>query len=427
MKNLSVYESDLLNEKYDRFMHESGLEVVVFPKKLSTYYASFGTRYGSVDNCFKLEGEEEFTTVPDGIAHYLEHKMFEQEDGVDAFERYAQTGASANAFTSNKRTVYLFSCTEQFDESLEILLDFVTSPYFTPETVQKEQGIIGQEIKMYEDNPGWTGYQTLMECMYKNNGVKIDIAGTCESIAQITADILYKCYNTFYSLSNMTLSVCGDVTPEQVAAVCDKVLKPCEEKKIIRFSEEEPAEVVTERVVKQRSVAKSLFYIGVKDTDISAIPAERTKKKAAMNILNDIMFSHSGEFFNTLFAEGLINPQFGYEYEHNSSYSFNLFAGESDNPDEVLSRIQAYVEKTKETGLDAEDFERCKRGVYAAAVRGFDDAGTISNTMIDCLFEEEDIFALPEIVSKITLEDVTALLHSVYAPGRYAMCIVEPV
>ena len=169
MVDFTVKENKMLGEKYYMFKHKTGLDVYVFPKKMTTSYALFATRYGAVDNRFKLSDDKDFTSVPDGIAHFLEHKMFECEGGVDAFELYAKTGANANAYTSNTMTAYLFSCTEKFYESLEILLNFVTHPYFTEETVRKEQGIIGQEIRMYDDHPGARLEKGLLNALYKQN------------------------------------------------------------------------------------------------------------------------------------------------------------------------------------------------------------------------------------------------------------------
>ncbi|MGN1443956.1 MAG: EF-P 5-aminopentanol modification-associated protein YfmH, partial [Acutalibacteraceae bacterium] len=216
-------ESKLLNEKYVEINHKSGLKIFVMEKPDYTgAFAMFGTKYGSVDTCFKLKNEADYTKVPEGIAHFLEHKLFESED-LDAFERFEKTGANANAFTSFDKTCYIFQCADNFSESLEILLDFVKHPYFTEATVQKEQGIIGQEIKMYQDDPDWQVLFNLLRGLYVNNPVRIDIAGTVESIAQINADLLYSCYNTFYNLSNMALAVVGNVTVNQVLEIADKV------------------------------------------------------------------------------------------------------------------------------------------------------------------------------------------------------------
>ena len=216
--NITVKENARIGEKYYYMKHRSGLDIYVIPKKLTSAYALFCTRYGAVDNCFKLEGDKDFTRVPDGIAHYLEHKMFENEDGVDTFSRFAAYGASANAFTSMNITAYLFKCTENFEKNLEILLDYVTHPYFTPENVEKERGIISQEIRGREDWPEVVQYMNLLSALYERSQAKIRVAGTVESIREIDAETLYKCYDVFYNLSNMFLCISGDVTPEEVLA-----------------------------------------------------------------------------------------------------------------------------------------------------------------------------------------------------------------
>ena len=216
--------SSILDERYYEIDHPTGLKIFVMPKAhYRSAYAVIGTKYGSIDNRFKRSDAAEYTQVPEGIAHFLEHKLFESEE-LDAFQRFAATGASANAYTSFDKTCYLFQCSDRFDQSLEILLDFVQHPYFTPQTVEKEQGIIGQEITMYYDVPGWMSTFNLLRCLYKNHPVRIDIAGTVESISHITDKLLYDCYNTFYNLHNMALAVVGNVTPEQVLAVCDRCL-----------------------------------------------------------------------------------------------------------------------------------------------------------------------------------------------------------
>ena len=210
---------EAIGEEYFFTKHPSGLEIYIYPKKgYSSKYAILGTNFGSVNNTFKLKNEENFTVVPDGIAHYLEHKLFASENG-DAFELFAKTGASANAYTSFEKTAYLFSCTSGFEANLRHLLDFVQTPYFTEENVTKEQGIIGQEIRMYEDDPQWRSYFNTIEALYRNNPVRRDIAGTVESIAKITPQLLYDCYRTFYHPSNMILFCTGQVNPEQVEAI----------------------------------------------------------------------------------------------------------------------------------------------------------------------------------------------------------------
>ena len=253
-----------VGDSYYQVEHPSGLTVLLYPKEhCSTTYAIFGTRYGSIDNCFQRSDEAGPESVPEGIAHYLEHKLFESEEG-DAFERFSKTGASANAFTSFESTCYLFSTTDQVYQSLEILLDFVQSPYFTEETVRKEQGIIGQEIKMYDDDPQWRVMFNYLKAMYRSHPIREDIAGTVESIAKITPELLYRCYNTFYNLGNMVLAIAGNFQVDKALAVCDKMLKPAAPVTVQRVFPQEPDTIVQPVVEERLSVASPLFQFGFK-------------------------------------------------------------------------------------------------------------------------------------------------------------------
>ena len=429
MAEYKVKENQMLGEKYYSFKHKSGLEVFVFPKEMTTSYAIFATRYGAVDNKFKLDTDANFTTVPDGIAHFLEHKLFECEGGVDAFELFAKTGASANAYTTNTMTGYLFSCTEKFYESLEILLDFVTHPYFTEKTVQKEQGIIAQEIKMYEDHPGARLHKELMKALYKKNKIRIDVAGTVESISEINAEILYKCYNTFYNLNNMTLSICGNVDVESVEAVCDKMLENAPQITVIRDSEDddEPKEVNKKRAVCQLDVSKPIFAIGIKDTNISADPSERMKKAYAYEILDEILFSQSSSFYNELYEENLISQDLSSGSEVTKHFSFNVISSESSNPEEVYSRFVKYIEDVKKTGLDNEAFELSKRTVYASNIKSFDSTEDIANNFIFNHFDDGDMLDAPQIIETIDMEYVTNLLNECFKEEYYAMSVVNPI
>ena len=429
MAEYKVKENQMLNEKYYSFKHKSGLEVFVFPKEMTTSYAIFATRYGAVDNKFKLDTDLEYTIVPDGIAHFLEHKLFECEGGIDAFELFSKTGANANAFTSNTMTGYLFSCTEKFNESLKILLDFVTHPYFTKETVQKEQGIIAQEIRMYDDNPGARLHKELMNALYKNNKIKIDVAGTVESIGEITAEILYKCYNTFYNLNNMTLSICGNVDVKEVEAICDEALEIAPSINVIRDSEDadEPKEVNRPRVYCSLDVSKPIFAIGIKDSNIPKDARERVKKAYATEILDEILFSQSSKFYNELYEENLIAQDLSSGCEITKGFSFNVISSESSDPEEVYSRFVKYIEETKKTGLDNEAFELSKRTVYASNIKSFDSTEDIANNFIFNHFDGADLLDAPQIIDEIDMEYVTTLLNESFNEEYYAMSIVNPI
>lgn len=427
MPDIKTKRSEFLREEYYSYKHKSGLDVYVFPKKMSSTYALFATKYGSVDNKFKLDGDETFTTVPDGIAHYLEHKLFENPNGEDTFTRFAKYGASANAYTGNTMTAYLFSCTSNFSECLEILLDFVTTPYFTPETVEKEQGIIAQEIRMYDDHPFRRLYHMMLEAMYEKHSVRINVAGTVESISHITADILYECYRVFYNLSNMMLIVCGDVTVSEVDEVCDKVLKEQKPVEIIRDCPDEKAEVYMERTECSMQVAKPLFAIGVKDVDIPEDGRGRMEKSAAAEIVNDVLFGKAGDFFNSLYEEGLISGSFEAGYAISRSYAFNEVFGESDDPDEVYRRFCEHVESAKKNGLPREDFERSKRALYANMVKWFDSTDDIANNFLQFKIDDGDLLDYADIMAEVTFEDASELLSGLFKNEHYCLAIVKPL
>ena len=428
MKNeIIIRENGILGEKYYKIRHTSGLDIYVFPKKLSTAYALFATRYGASDNCFRLEGDAEFTTVPDGIAHFLEHKMFENEDGSDAFNQYAATGANANAFTSSQTTAYLFSCTENFEESLGVLLDMVTHPYFTEKTVQKEQGIIAQEIRMGEDNPSRALYYGMIRSLYSENHIRINVAGTVESIAEINAELLYRCYEVFYNLHNMALFICGDVTPESVIAVADAHLEIAPPMKIERRENPEPAEIAQKRFLRKMQVAKPLFAIGIKDTDISPDPAQRMRRQCVMDILNEILFSRSSSLRNALYEEGLIGASLSYGYGVCDTHSYSSISGESKDPEEVYSRIWAYIRAMQESGVDSAAFERCKRVIYADCVASYDDTSEIAHALMDMVFDDEELFDEPEAIASVTVEDVNNLLRTVFNEEKAVMAVVAPI
>lgn len=423
--NMTVFENKALNEKYYFFCHKSGLRVYVYPKKMSTAYAAFATKFGSVDNEFVLDGKN--ITLPDGTAHFLEHKMFENEDGTDTFELYAKTGANANAYTTSDRTVYLFSAADNVMQSLEILLGFVTRPYFTDKTVSKEQGIIGQEIKMYDDNPNWQLYYGMVSGLFVNNPVRIDTAGTVKTIAEITPEKLFEAYNTFYSLSNMVLCVCGDVTPKDVEAVCDKVLKKGEVHDIKRIYPDEPEGVKEEFVTKHMRVSMPMFSIGIKDNESPMTAKALMKKRAEYCILMDLLFDKSTDFYNSLYGDGLIDSSFAYEYEGHETFAMCEIAGCSNNPKEVYGRIRKRIESCKKNGFSAEEFERIKRANYAHSLGVFNSTEDIANELVSCVFENSDILDYPSVIQSVTYEDIMKRFEGGFKDNGFTLSCVYPL
>ncbi len=397
------------NESCIKAVHSSGLKIFIAEKPdFNTNYAIFGTHYGSVDTEFSL-GDKPMQAVPEGIAHFLEHKLFEGEDG-DAFEKYAVTGASANAYTSFDRTCYLFSCSEKFYENLDILLDFVSSPYFTPETVQKEQGIIGQEIRMYEDVPGWRVLFNLLRIMYHNHPVKVEIAGTVESIAEITDKTLYDCYRTFYNPSNMFLCLAGNFDTDKVLEMVEQKIKSAKTPEIHRSEFNEPDTLVDTYCEQKMPVAQPLFVVGIKNNELKL---NRTQKDIiATELLLEVTAGKLSPLYNRLLADGLINNKFGTEFFYGHGYSALLFDGESKDPEAVKQAIISEIKTTAENGVDPSLFEDARRQFYGEEIRGFNDTEEIVDGLVECAMNDFEPFETLKVLKSLTADDVTKIAKS---------------
>lgn len=421
--NIKEVKNELLNEKFYDIDHPSGLKILVMPKEnYSSSYAIFATKYGSIDTMIQMK-DGTFKEIPEGTAHFLEHKLFESED-LDAFERFAKTGASANAYTSFDRTGYLFSCSSDFKKNLEILLDFVQNPYFTQATVEKEQGIIGQEIDMYKDAPDWEVMFNCLRTMYHNLPVRVDIAGTQESIAQITAETLYGCYDNFYNLHNMVLAVAGNATVEEVLEVADKMLKPVDGKMAVRKVIDEPENVLDSYVEEKLAVATPQFMLGFKENWDT--PERTAKEEVTMEILLDMISGPTSELYKRLFDEKLINNSFGFEYFTGFGYSCVLFAGESSDPKQVAEEIFKEIDKFKAEGFNKADFERTQKKLYGRMIMGMNDVDGIANNMATSYFAGEDIFTDFETYKTVTLDDIHELFAKTLDKKYSVLSVIKP-
>ncbi len=419
--NISEISSKRAGDKYYEIDHPSGLTIYIYPKEgYTSSYAIFGTRYGSINTAFSVDGGKKIT-VPDGIAHYLEHKLFESEEG-DAFVRYAKTGANANAYTSFEKTCYLFSCSDKFDESLEILLDFVQDPYFTAQTVAKEQGIIGQEIKMYDDSPNWRVMFNMLEGMYKNHPVRIDIAGTVESIAKITAEKLYEVYNVFYNLNNMVLCVAGNVTVEQVLKIADKMLKPSCKHSITNYFEDEPYEIVEPYVEQSFPVSVPMFNLGFKEKGDKLL---NSKQLAHTEILLSMIASPTSTMYRDLLDNNLINSTFSYELFEGPGYCSVIFGGESRAPKQAAETIKRFISDYKKNGLDRTDFEISKKAVYGDAVSSLNSVSSIANMIADYHFSGNEIFDYIDSIADAKFEDISKRLNDMLDVNNCTLSVVK--
>ncbi len=416
---------DRVEDFYYKGKHPTGLDIFLYPKEsFSTTYAVFATKYGSIDSHFQRSDMPEVETVPEGIAHFLEHKLFESEDG-DAFQRFAKTGASANAFTSFESTCYLFSCTDRLYESLEILLDFVQSPYFTEKTVKKELGIIGQEIKMYDDDPQWRVMFNYLRAMYHTHPVRVDIAGTVDSIAEITPEHLYRCYNTFYNLHNMALVLAGNFETGKVLELCDRYLKPSEPVRVRRHFLPEPEEVVQEHVEEQLSVAMPLFQFGYK---IPAAGEKRSERDiAAMEVLLETLASDASPLFQELLEKKLVNESsFSYEYFEGSGYATVIFSGESQDPQAVAGTIEAELNRFRKEGIPKEAFENSKRAIYGTNISALNSVSNIANAMLNFTFKGREMFTYIEALAQLRLEEAAEKLEKLQSDKK-VLSVIWPL
>ena len=414
-----------LKASYIRARHPSGLTVLLYPMEgFSNAYALFGANYGSVDTCFRKKGAPAFTEVPAGIAHYLEHKLFESEDG-DAFRLFAATGADANAYTSFDRTCYLFSCTSRFEESLKALLTFVQHPYFTEETVKKEQGIIGQEIRMYQDSPGWRVLFELLGCLYENSPVKVDIAGTEESIARITPELLYTCYDVFYNLNNMVLSVAGNFDPDEALRIIEENLKDTPPVEIERAPYDERPEALKARAELTMDVSQPQFYIGFKQRPAEG-EAAFLRQQFELEILHELLIGSTSACYERLLRQGVISAGFGTEVFAGRGFLTSLFGGDSENPEAVWDALMQEIERVKREGFDEADFYACKNAIYGRMVRALRDVEDAATALLSAEMSGLTLFKSMNMLADVTPQDVMRRLQTDFDPAAAAMAVILP-
>jgi len=417
---------DNLQETLYKEVMDNGLHVYVLPKPgFQKTYATFATKYGSVDNHFRVEGQEE-VSVPDGIAHFLEHKMFEEPEG-DIFATFASNGASANAFTSFDQTVYLFSATENIKKNLETLINFVQHPYFTDQNVEKEKGIIGQEINMYLDNADWRVYFGLIEAMYQIHPVHIDIAGTVESISTITKETLYTCYNAFYHPSNMLLFVVGGVEPEEVfelvrANQAAKDYKP--QGAIERIFEPEKVEVAEQRRVAKLAVSMPKCLFGFKEKKVGYTGSELLRRDLTTKLMLDLLFGTSTELYQKLYDEELISDSFSHEYNSSPQYAFSGVGGDTPDPDKLLARVREEVDSVLKKGFKESDFERARKKKIGGYLRMLNSPENIAHEFTRYQFRGSDFFSVVQVYESITLQEVNERLKEHVDWNQMAVSIV---
>ena len=422
---MQIIENTKVKEKLYMDKLENGLTVMIIPKKGTIKkYAIWGTHYGSINNDFVVPGEENETKVPDGIAHFLEHKMFEQENGTNSLDTLTAIGANANAYTTNDHTAYLFECTDNFEEAFTELADYIQHPYFTDENVEKEKGIIGQEIMMYDDYPEWTLYINAIKAMYSKNPVRIDIAGTIESISHIDKEVLYKCYNTFYNPSNMALVLCGDFEIEKTMEfVKSKLLQTKAIGEIKRIFEEEPEEINQKQIKAEMEVSIPSFMIGYK---VKSEKEEIVKKHIALEILLNMLAGKSSRLYEKLYEEGLLQAPLDLDFEFAENYAHILIGGQSKEPEKVQERLNIEIKRLKNDGVNDADFERTKKTIYGQYVKEYNEVGDIARMFLADYFKGINSFEYLENYNQITKEYLEQILKEIFVEEKQVISIVIP-
>lgn len=423
-------EYDQINETLYHEVLPNGLTVYLLPKNdYHKTYGLFSTNYGSIDNEFIPYGSDKKIKVPDGIAHFLEHKLFEKEDG-DVFQLFGQQGASANAFTSFTKTSYLFSTTDQVEKNLTTLLDFVQAPYFTEETVNKEKGIIGQEIQMYEDDPNWRMFFGILNNLYPEHPLYIDIAGTVESIEAITADDLYTCYRTFYQPSNMVLFVVGKLEPEKLMELIRtnqnaKDFPPAQ--KIKRYFPDNNGDIIAKSSMRS-AITRDKFVLGIKGLDV--LPAEGKellRYKTALNLLFQLLLGNTSQNYLKMYNDGLIDDSFGFEFSLDREFHFADFSGDTDQPEKAAEKVKEillHFEEDQE--LSEENLTLLKKKMLGQYFQTLNSLEYIANQFTQSLFGDQTLFDLPEIIESIQLADVLKVGRSFIKEEAFSEFYMQP-
>lgn len=417
IKNNNIKESVFIEKL------ENGLTVMVVPRKnVRKKYIIFGTNFGSNDNKFILPNEEETKSVPDGIAHFLEHKMFEQKSGVNSLDTLTAMGVNANAYTTNDHTAYLYEATDNFYEALDEFMDYVQNPYYTDENVEKEKGIIAQEINMYEDYPEWQVYLNAIKCMYKNFPVRLDIAGSVDSIQKITKEMLYTCYDNFYIPNNMAIVICGDFNPEEILNEIKKRIVKKEHKEIpTRVYPDEPDEINEKEKVVQMNLSNPLFAIGFKDK----MTDDMVKRHIAIQVILNTLFGKSSNVYKELTDKNLLLSTLDLEYEFSKNYAHVLIMGTSRKPREVIKRLNEVLEEARKSGLNEEDFSRNKKKLYGDYVAEYNSVDETARIFLTDYFKGIDSFDYFEKYEEVTKEYAEKILREIFVEEKEVISIVE--
>ena len=423
---MQIIENLKIKEKLYIEKLENGLTVMIIPKaNTKKKYIMWGVNFGSIDNNFIDPKTKQEVKIPDGVAHFLEHKMFEQANGTNSLDALSSIGVDPNAYTTNDYTTYLYECNDHFYEALDEFMDYVQNPYYTDENVEKEKGIISQEIKMYDDHPFWQVYMNAMKCLYKNNPVKIDIAGTVESISEISKETLYTCYNSFYTPSNMLMVISGDFVPEDlIKEIKKRLIKKDNISEIKRIYPEEPEEINEKTKTVTMDVNNPLFVIAFKDTVLEN-KEELVKKHIAIEILLYMLMGKSSKLYQKLYKEGLIIAQPDLDYEFSKEYAHITISGQSNKPEKLTEEFKKELKNLKENGIDENIFNRIKKKIYGNYVMEFNDVSDIAKMFMGDYFKGINSFDYLENHKQVTKEYAEEILKEIFDESKMILSIVK--
>ena len=420
---MEIIENKKIKEKLYMENLENGLTVLIIPRKnVKKKYIIWGTKFGSIDNKFLLKGEEEPKTVPDGVAHFLEHKMFEQKSGINSLDTLSALGVNANAYTTNDHTAYLYEATDNFYEALDEFMDYVQNPYYTDENVEKEKGIIAQEINMYEDYPEWQLYLNAVKCMYKDFPVRLDIAGSIDSISNITKEMLYLCYDNFYTPANMVMAICGDFEPDKILEEVKKRLIKSEKKDVPqRIYPNEPDKINEKKKIVDMNLSNPMFAIAFKDK----VNQDIVKRHITVQIILCTLLGKSSELYTELSDNNLLIGTFDHDYEFSKYHAFALITGVSRNPEEVIKRVNKEIEKARQEGLNEKDFLRNKKKLYGDYIAEYNSVDETARVFMSDYFKGINSFDYLEKYDEVTKEYTEKVLKEIFVEEAEVNSIVK--
>lgn len=420
--------SEVFGERIETLVLDGGMPFFCVPKKgWRKSYAMIGIDFGSIDEDFTSGVNGRRNRVPAGVAHFLEHKMFEKADG-DVSDRFAALGCSTNAMTGFSHTGYLFEGTDHVEEAFEILIDFVTRPYFTPALVEKEKGIIAEEIKMYDDDPGWRAFMSVMQGLYAGHPLATDIAGTVESIGKITADHLELCHAAFYQPRNMHVAAAGDVDPDRLAAIADRVVarnRPGSSPRLERHLKAPRRKPVRRHHDLAMPVASGKLHLGYRlDAELAGV--DPLDLEIALDAFLGAILGKSGTLYQELFHEGLLDDSFGFSLYSEKDYAFVVLSSESRDPARLDQRLAAGIATALESTPKPADLRRQRRKLHGDFVRSFDSVSSLCWNLIECHGKGADFHGYADRIAAMTDRRVLEIARAVLAPQQISSCRLLP-